>query len=186
MKYIKNNPIAIKSQQWILEALLELMHDIEFKKITIKEITQKAEVDRSTFYRNFGTKEDVLNQYIEKLTLVYVEQLQKIEDISMDKVAEVFFKLCVDHLDFFITLKKNGLSNFVLQGFNTQLPYVQELLSNKWSYTIDDEYLEFALAFNAGGMWNMFIEWIEGDMKKPYTDLVEGFKEISKFNISEK
>ncbi|MES5813189.1 TetR/AcrR family transcriptional regulator [Mammaliicoccus sciuri] len=100
MKYITNNPIAIKSQQWILEALLELMHDIEFKKITIKEITQKAEVDRSTFYRNFGTKEDVLNQYIEKLTLVYVEQLQKIEDISMDKVAEVFFKLCVDHLDF--------------------------------------------------------------------------------------
>ncbi|MGK4468377.1 TetR/AcrR family transcriptional regulator [Mammaliicoccus sciuri] len=116
MKYITNNPIAIKSQQWILEALLELMHDIEFKKITIKEITQKAEVDRSTFYRNFGTKEDVLNQYIEKLTLVYVEQLQKIEDISMDKVAEVFFKLCVDHLDFFITLKRMDYLTLCFRG----------------------------------------------------------------------
>ncbi|WP_239773004.1 helix-turn-helix domain-containing protein [Mammaliicoccus sp. I-M36] len=186
MKYDTNNPVAIKSQQWILEALLELMHVKEFKKITIKEITQKADVNRSTFYRNFDTREDVLNQYIEDLALIYVEQLQKIEDISMRKVADVFFGLCIDHLDFFITLKKNDLSNFVLQGFNTQLPFVQEILSSKWPYKIDDEYLEFALAFNAGGMWNMFNQWIEGDMTQTYTDLVEAFKEISKFNISER
>lgn len=182
MNYKTNNPVAVRSQQWLLDALIELMHEKPYHKITIKEIAQRADLDRSTFYRNFDTKESVLNQYINQLTEEYIHRLAIIERLSMDKIIIVFINLCMDNLNFFITLRKNGLSNFVLESFNERLPYVQEVLTSRWEYQIDNEYLHYALAFNAGGMWNMLMSWIDSGMTEPYTHLINAFKEISRFN----
>lgn len=182
MNYKTDNPVALRSQQWLMNALIELMHEKPYHKITIKEIAQRAELDRSTFYRNFDTKESVLNHYIYKLTEEYIYRLTEIDQLSMDKVINVFINLCMDNLDFFITLRKNGLSNIVLEDFNERLPYVQEVLKSRWKYQINIEYLQYALAFNAGGMWNMLMSWIDDGMKEPYTHLINAFKEISTFN----
>ncbi len=53
---------AIK--QYITEALLLLMKEKEFGQIRINEITARAGVNRASFYRNFDSKEDVLQQYL--------------------------------------------------------------------------------------------------------------------------
>lgn len=182
MKNKTENPVALKSQQWLLDALMKLMHEKPYHKITITEIAQRADVDRSTFYRNYETKESLLNQYIHQLAEEFIGRLQEIDRLSMDQISHVFIHLCMDELDFFVTLRKNGLSNFVLESFNEQLPYVHEVVTNKLEYLVEGEYLMYALAFNAGGMWNMLMSWIDNGMKEPYTDLISAFKEISKFN----
>lgn len=41
---------------YISEALILLLEKKEFSEITIKEITKKAGVNRSTYYRNFKSK----------------------------------------------------------------------------------------------------------------------------------
>ena len=43
----------MKGKDRITESLIELMKTNEFENITIKDITQLAEVNRSTYYRNF-------------------------------------------------------------------------------------------------------------------------------------
>ncbi len=43
------------------DALLELMKEKPFEKITIEEMTAKADVGRSTYFRYFKTKEEVLS-----------------------------------------------------------------------------------------------------------------------------
>lgn len=61
MIYNTQNPVALQSQKWLVEALLALMREKPYRDIKIKDITNKAQVDRSTFYRNFSSKEDILN-----------------------------------------------------------------------------------------------------------------------------
>lgn len=39
--------------------------------------------------------------------------------------------------------------------------------------------MEFALAFNAGGMWNILMKWIDSDFEHSYDDLIKAF-EISR------
>lgn len=73
MNMKKENPLTVQSKQWILEALLKLMEEKNYEKITIKELTARADLDRKTFYRNFRSKEEVL--YL---------QLQEFHD-SLDK-----------------------------------------------------------------------------------------------------
>ena len=56
MNMKKENPLTVQSKQWILEALLKLMEEKDYEKITIKELTARADLDRKTFYRNFRSK----------------------------------------------------------------------------------------------------------------------------------
>jgi len=74
-----NNSIAIQSKQWIVAALIDLMKQKSYPNITIKEIAQHADLDRSTFYRNFKSKEDVLRLYINNIVKDYIRMLLQSE-----------------------------------------------------------------------------------------------------------
>ena len=46
---MSNNPIAMQSKKWIIDALLELMNRKAYHLITVREISSKALIDRRTF-----------------------------------------------------------------------------------------------------------------------------------------
>lgn len=180
----KNNPIAIRSKKWLVASLLQLMKEKPFDKITISEITDKADLDRSTFYRNFDSKEDLLRLYIDDIAKEYVNRLIRIENVDMEKVADIFLSIMQEHEEFIITLKKHGLSNLLLDSFNTYLPKIHEITKEQFPQSISDDVLHFALAYNAGGMWNMLMQWIDKREANSYNDLLKAFNEISIFNLS--
>jgi AcrR family transcriptional regulator len=49
-----------RTHRRLKEALLELIEERDYDGITIEEITERADVARSTFYSHFGSKEDLL------------------------------------------------------------------------------------------------------------------------------
>ncbi|WP_052344305.1 TetR/AcrR family transcriptional regulator [Bacillus ndiopicus] len=183
--YSTNNPIAIQSQKWLVTALLDLMKEKPFDAITVKEVAKKADLDRSTFYRNFKTKEDILNLYLNKLAEEYTNRLVTAGEIDMRKVSKIFLEFMNEHIDLICSLRKNGLSSFLLDAFNRCLPTIHALTQDKFPHTISEENLEFALAFNAGGMWNILMKWIDEDFIHSTTDLIRAFDEISYFNYKQ-
>lgn len=185
MKNSTENPIAVQSQKWLVSALLELMKEKPYNAITIKEIALKAALDRSTFYRNFDSKEDVLNYHLDVLSQDYIHRIEQSRDVDMKKVSRIFHEFCNDHLEFFCSLRRNGLSTFLLEAFNSRLPHIHRIVQKQFPYSISEENFEFALAFNAGGMWNLLMNWIDSGMVRPYSDLVKVFEEISYFNFKE-
>ena len=56
----RKNTTTYMMKEYITEALLQLMKKKEFEKLTIEEITSKAGVNRSTYYRNFKSKEMII------------------------------------------------------------------------------------------------------------------------------
>ena len=78
MRKRKENPISIQSKQWLLDALLTLMEEKDFQSITITELTERACLDRKTFYRNFRSKEDVLFLKFQELCQLYISELHSL------------------------------------------------------------------------------------------------------------
>lgn len=76
----RSGDIVIRGQQAIVKALILLMKEKEFKKITVTEICQIAGVNRKTFYRNFDTKEDVLKYYLNELFIEYIQDKEGIKE----------------------------------------------------------------------------------------------------------
>lgn len=61
----KKDKRSIQSSEWIYEALKELIKDKNYSKITVTDIVNKANLGRTTFYRNFETIDDVLRMKCE-------------------------------------------------------------------------------------------------------------------------
>lgn len=61
-------------KECIADALIKLLHEKSIENITISEITDLASVGRSTYYRNFSSKEDILNFKLTLLTKRWINE----------------------------------------------------------------------------------------------------------------
>lgn len=67
----------MSASHYIQEALLQLIQQKEYEKITITDIAKRAGVTRISFYRNFESKDDILKQALERAFLsirIHMEQ----------------------------------------------------------------------------------------------------------------
>src|SRR5699024_605026 len=184
IKYSKN-PSVKKSQQWLYESLIELMKNHPFEKLTIAEITKNADVDRTTFYRNYDSKIDILNFGINKIKTKYVQSMKNAEKLNMEYLSKVFFSIFSEEIEFLKLINLHGLTPFLLSQFNQLLPDLHVEVKEKFNYQIADDHLIYALYYNTGGFLNILMKWIEDDCSMSVDELVQSFLEISKFNMSE-
>lgn len=61
------------AQDYIQEALLQLIQQKAYDKITITDIAKRAGVTRISFYRNFDSKDAILKQALERAFSAYQE-----------------------------------------------------------------------------------------------------------------
>ena len=71
------NPSALRSKKVITESLLLLMKKYPYAEITVKQILLETDISRKTFYRNFLSKDDVLNSFINTILQDYVDTIQQ-------------------------------------------------------------------------------------------------------------
>lgn len=98
MEQIKKNvsPFSNESRNTyvighLTDALLELMEEKPFGEITISELCGRAGVGRTSFYRNFETKEAILKAHIRDLFQGWRGRLESSPALTASKsVYEVF------------------------------------------------------------------------------------------------
>ena len=90
----KNESKYFNTAQYMNEALLELLNKKEYEYISVKELCNKAGVNRSTFYLHYENMDDLLNETIENITNKLVSYYdingkEFIEKISTCKIEEL-------------------------------------------------------------------------------------------------
>ncbi|MGN1103925.1 MAG: TetR/AcrR family transcriptional regulator [Candidatus Coproplasma sp.] len=106
----RKNKLNIFVRQCIRDALMVLMKEKQLEKITISEIIARSGVSRMGFYRNYDSKESVIEDFI--LT-VFESTVAKIEedrplDLRSYKIIETSlenFKLYADYIKLFLDQK---------------------------------------------------------------------------------
>ncbi|MDR2491493.1 MAG: TetR/AcrR family transcriptional regulator [Spirochaetaceae bacterium] len=63
-KQVTPNRQVQRTKGWIFEAIMLLMDEKPYHKITVQDITQKAGIARQTFYRNYDDKDDAVFEYL--------------------------------------------------------------------------------------------------------------------------
>lgn len=74
---------AIRSRNIIRAALLELMTEMPYEKITITDIVKKADINRGTFYAHFDNISDVLKS----ITASFIDELS--QRLSVENMQEM-------------------------------------------------------------------------------------------------
>lgn len=90
---------AVRTKKGIFDSFIQLLEDVEFDQITVRQITEKANINRATFYRHFEDKYDLLEKIIqEDLIGNVVEELQGDEIFNHALVERLFISLTEFHL----------------------------------------------------------------------------------------
>ena len=145
--------------------LLDLLKEKSFEKITIKEICNKANYPRATFYNYFEDKYDLLEFYFEFLLKKAESQEYWKNNISnyevFNKVYDYLYQYKDDIKSILIVNKQDGelvnylrryIRNLILKEMkdrqfkNHQIPYeiISEYYANtleliiKWSFIVDN------------------------------------------------
>lgn len=142
-------------KNFIAESLLLLMEHQSFEEITVGEIVRKAGVNRSTYYRHFANKEDVILYFLDSLS----------EDIlEWDKEQKPEFRLHLinlfshyrKHKEQMLTIYRNGQFHLFLNILKKHLGRSDE--------HAETSHVQYNVAFHIGGTFNHFLLWLSRDM----------------------
>ena len=163
------NPSAIRSKKEITDTLLQLMDTYSYNDITVKQIILESQVARKTFYRNFLSKDDVLNAHIDNIMQQYVYSLQQLPNCQLSDILDIIFTFCFQNQNLLFKLRDNNLMHLLLQKWNIFIPMMHNQIVNPnhpMFRPFIAEQVDYIIAFNIGAIWNVIMKWIEYDMKE--------------------
>ncbi|MFP7494733.1 TetR/AcrR family transcriptional regulator [Terribacillus saccharophilus] len=153
---MKTDRRILKSQEAIKRALVELMLEKKFDRITIQDIADRANVSRRTIYLHYEDKYDLLEQLIKG----HMEELKRIceaENLTFKDTNLLWFKYFEENFDFFSTmLASDGATifrsrflEFVIQETN------KHNITNRENHSIEQEaFVHFMGSASVG-----LVEW---------------------------
>lgn len=143
------------AKECIVTALVELMKVREYNAISITDITQKAGVSRMAYYRNYSSKEDILNKYMDEVGISIHEKIAK-----MNTKSEIFnyflelFRQLGQYGDVGITAYRAHLGELILQNINKNMEIT-------FPPADGSPRAKYRHLFLAGAFYNVFIEWLK-------------------------
>lgn len=151
------------------DALVRLMQVKEFSKITVNEISATAGVNRSTWFRNFSSKNDAL---IFRLVLLWnrwadERGLKENPRYTIDNSPD-FFLFCYQNRSFLGALYSAGLETVLYESFH-------RIIMPQYEADADEYYQG---RFYSYGLFGMLDEWLKRDFKESPEDMTRLFYKI--------
>ena len=166
------------------EALILLLEKKEYSFITVKEVCEKAGVNRSTFYLHYETIDDLLTECIEyvgnKINKKFSNKVvnkQVIKDSELEDLLLITPEYLLPYLEF---LKENkGIYKIIYSQPNVfKEQYVVNHLHKNIFEPILNRFLvpkneqKYIISFYLSGMGALMIEWIKNDCKEDIQTII--------------
>lgn len=93
----------------LTRSMLTLLEEKPVAEISISELCDEAGVGRTSFYRNYKDKEDIIKAYIGQLFQDWVDKWKTSPDLSVKESVRIVFSHFEANRDFYSLLNKRGL-----------------------------------------------------------------------------
>ena len=143
------------AKECIVTALIELMKVKEYSSISITDITKKAGVSRMAYYRNYTSKEDILNKYMEEVGIAIHERIHELSTkAELFDYYSALFEQLGEYRDIGITAYRNHLGELILNNIIKNMAVSFPPADD----SADEHYRHLYLA---GAFYSVFIEWLK-------------------------
>ena len=97
----------------LASALLQLMKEKPYKKISISELAERAQLSRRAFYSNFSSKEDVLHYWVRSMFINYFTQLNEKEPETIYDIGVSYFTYFREYVTELRLLTRNNFTYLI-------------------------------------------------------------------------
>ncbi len=156
-----------RTQQTLMDALIELLKVKHYDAISVKDVIEKANVGRSTFYAHYQTKDDLLKSGFERVLDMLLEQVvfdQSDRNLTLDTAP--LFRHAQGHAELYRTLAwGSGFEVITTQGQAALGAKFHQCLSQFVSADRQPTVPLSALSFSLAGSILILLKWwLEKDM----------------------
>ena len=155
---------------YIAQALLLLMREKPYAEITIGEITHRAGVNRSTYYRHFDTKESIVRFYFNTVMCEYRQAFSELQSMDFTLYLLTMFQTFYQHKEDLLLLHKEGLSIYLLDVLMAHFRF-EEMAKGA---PVEQQY---RASYHLGGINNNLLLWFSHGM-------TESPKEMARIALS--
>lgn len=166
-----------KTQRLLKESLLELMEKKDIKNISVKDITELADLNRGTFYLHYADtysllqemETEVLNDF-QNMVNGYREAFKK---ASLMPVIIPIIQYIEENKKICKILFENSSSNDFVNRFHTLILRNGTAIIKEQYPNARDVTLNYFLEFITYGLTGVLKQWLNTDMQEPKEEVAE-------------
>jgi AcrR family transcriptional regulator len=160
-----------RSRRLLINALLELMKDHPYNKISVAHIAEKSGVARPTFYLHFHSKDDLLIAYIDEMFEKFYAEIDGYITQRKDAdpvIATIMFRQWSDNAEFAHLLVQTDIDSLMLDQFKNYIARVVERFMTAHGVQNKAGLLPYVVDFLAGASFMVIKRWVrEGLVETP-------------------
>ena len=168
---------ARRSRRMLKESLLELMKKKTFSEISVRDVTDGADMNRGTFYLHYAGTAELLQSLEDDL----LEEVQALIDAhipetvakgSVGPVLGPVVDFIVEHRETCAVLFSSSEASRFIQSLQQLISRNGAVLLETWFHTRDQARTEYFLSFLTWGFIGLLEEWFRQGMALPKAELV--------------
>jgi AcrR family transcriptional regulator len=168
-----------RTRRLLKQGLAELMLEKEFREITVKDITERVDLNRGTFYLHYTDTYDLLYK-VETEVLSdlqdMIDEWIRVQPQEENQGLSLLFRPLLDYVSENADLCQALLKNNASSGFLTRLEeWIYKngyAVINKWYPAADPTTCDYYFSFISYGMIGTLRRWFEEDKRLPPDELV--------------
>lgn len=163
---------VIKTGNAIRSAFREMICEMDYKDITIKELTARAQVNRKTFYLHYESLDDLLEELQDEIVDQFVTQkvsYNSREDIR--KSIRFFFEYAAGMPELNERLICSGSYDGIGENINRRI-MEQRKKNNKNAFSADELEDNLVFAYFSTNSIILYRQWVADGKKMPVEQLI--------------
>lgn len=180
------------------QALVQLLDKKDYKYITVKEICDKAGVNRSTFYLHYESMDDLLQETTEYILKEFYYQMtpntiNNFENINSMEKEELYLLTPKYLFPYLKYIKENqkifkvAISNASLFGWDKTFDYLTNNIFNPILDKLNQPEVEkkYLIAFYIRGVMAIISVWLENECEEPIEDIISIIEKCSNTKLQD-
>ncbi|MDY3281523.1 TetR/AcrR family transcriptional regulator [Dysosmobacter sp.] len=169
---------ARRTRRLLKESLLELMQEKPFSQISVRDVTERADVNRTTFYLHYTDTARLLQSVEEDLlsdarTLIDAHLQETVAEHTLRPVFEPILDFTVAHRTVCTVLFENNEASQFTGHLQRLFQRSGGEIVQAWFRPRDDRQLSYLLEFVACGLIGLIAEWFRRGMDLPREELLD-------------
>ena len=173
MRQGKTDLRVIRTKKAIRDAFCAMIMEMDYPDITIKELTQRAMINRNTFYLHYDSMDALLQELQDEIAGEFMEKqisYTKMSDIR--RMIRVFFEYMATQSPLQDRLLCSGSYQFFYDRINQQIMGHRKLM-NRGAFGLDEASENLIFAYYGSITAILYRQWVADGKKLSLEEVIE-------------
>ena len=157
----------------IRTCFFELLKEMPINKITVKAICEKANINRTTFYRYYRDPFDLIEQIENELLEAFLSHVKGMKKIDMETALKAMFSAILHNQETYLILISENADRFYIRKMITETyKFFKDGMEKRYP-ELSENQRRWLYYYVAQGSIGITIDWLERGMKESPDEMAQ-------------